>query len=132
LEQEHYEAVKTKLYKITPSLVDEIVLLYQQDPDLVARLGDRLRVTAEERVVALRDVLLSTLQLDYPPVMSRDLKWLQSLLEARHINPQIVYSYLRIFRTYLINSLPPEYIEEVLSIYDPAIAPIMQLEQSHH
>jgi len=113
---------------MTPLLIEGFAQLYRQDPALVIYLGDHLKARVEEGIVNLRDILLGTLQFDYPPVLSNDLKWLQGLLEARHVNPQLLPSYLNLFRTYLTNELPPEYVAEVLAVFDQAVAPVLQVE----
>ncbi len=124
MERKEYEAVRAKLNQMTPSLVNEVVALYQQDPLLVERFGNGLTELAQQGVTSLRDVLLGALKFDRPQLLGSQLKWLEQLLASRQISPVTIQNFLEHFRTHLSRDLPSDAVAEVLRVFDQAVAQI--------
>jgi hypothetical protein len=127
MEREQYNLVKTKIEEMTPSLVEGAVEVFETDPELVARFGSNIREVAQQGIVTLINVLLGSLQLDYPQLLEGEIKWVEHLLQSRQINPQTMYNNLARFRTNLSIGLPTEYSAEVLKLYDEAIGKVKGL-----
>jgi len=121
MKQAKLDEITAKLHKMTPSLVNDALTVFQQDPYLVARYGKGLREVAQQGVSSLRDVLLGALQFDHPQLLGSELKWLERLLEARQINPQTLQTHLHHFRARLDQDLPPEDAKVLLIVFDQAV-----------
>ena len=121
MDQKRYKAVVAKLNELTPALVQEVTQIFQADPDLVGRYGDKLPDLAKQEVLRLRELLLGAVQLDYPAALGRQLQWLVPVALSRNYNLQTVQKHLQLWRLRLCNDLPPEYGPEVLRIFDEAV-----------
>lgn len=124
MQQQEYEAVKAKLYDMTPSLVAEILAIFEADYDLVNRFGNKLPNIAEQEVKRLRDVLLGALLLDHPPLLHREIEWLVRVASVRNFNLQTVRKHLSHWRYRLNLDLPARYKATVLALYDQATAQV--------
>lgn len=128
MEQKDYNEVSAKLHAMTSSLVDDGVALFEKDPELVARYGNGVRELAQQGVTTLRDVLLGALQFNHPQLLGGELRWLEKLLEARHVKPQTLRNHLHHFRERLIQDLPPEHSTQVLVVFDQALSQVKELQ----
>lgn len=107
---------------MTPSLVHETVILYQQDPELVKLFGSGLYELAQQGIISLREVLLGALQFEHPRLLGTELRWLQRLLEAREVNSETLYKSLAHIRERLAQDLPAHYSAKVVETFDRAVS----------
>jgi len=124
VQQQEYEVVKASLYEMTPSLVAEVLAIFEADYDLVNRFGNKLPAIAEQEVVRLRNVLLGALLLDHPPLLHREIEWLVRVASVRNFNLQTVRKHLSQWRYRPNRDLPDPYKATVLGIYDQATAQV--------
>ncbi len=87
-----------RMKALTPVLVDDVLVSFQSDPVLVARYGDNLRSVAEQGVITFREIVLGALEFDAPSIVTRQLDWLDRLLQARQIESTKVSFFLALFR----------------------------------
>lgn len=89
---------------------------------MTEKYGSSLRLVAEQGVVSFRDVLLGALQFNLPGVITRELNWLDRLLEARQINREKVPIFLDIFTSRIRADLSAEEAAPLLKIIESAQA----------
>ncbi len=121
MEQAAYNEIMVRLEEMTPSLTQEVLLIFQSDPDLVERFGDGLVGLVDQEVIRLRDLLLGSILLDYPGALGRQLKWLVVVATARNFNLETVRKHLRHWRFRLQTDLPIQYVGPVLAVFDRAV-----------
>lgn len=122
MEQRQQEEVRTRLNEMTPSLIEGVLAIFESDPDLVARYGDNLAELVKQEVIRFRELLLGAIMIDYPPVLGKQLKWLVQVASARHYNLDTVHRHIRYYRNRLQKDLPHPYRNQVLNIFDRAVA----------
>jgi phosphoglucomutase len=121
VDQKRHAVIKAKLLEMTPSLVAEVLEIFEADNDLVMRFGNRLPNIVEQEVIRLRDILLGAILLDFPPLLGHEINWLTEVAEARDFNLQTVQKHLEHYRFRLSRDLPPEYADAVVALFDQAI-----------
>jgi hypothetical protein len=131
MEQKRYEAVVAKLNEMTPSLVQEVSQIFQSDPDLVERYGNKLPDLAKQEVIRLRELLAGSILLDYPTALGRQLQWLVPVALNRNYSLQTVQKHLQLWRSHLCTDLPSEYGPAVLKIFDQAVQQMQETIEKH-
>jgi hypothetical protein len=127
MDQKLYEEIVNNLHAMTPSLVQETLLIFQADPDLVRRFDYKLPELAEQEVLRLCEILLGAVLMDYPTALGRQFQWLVQAASVREYNLQTVRRHLRLWHTRLSVDLPPEQATIVVRIFDQAVK---QMEES--
>ncbi len=128
MDQKRHAVVKAKLLEMTPSLVAEVLAIFEADNDLVMRFGNRLPDIVEQEVIRLRDILLGAILLNFPQLLGREINWLTEVAEARNFNLQTVQKHLEHYRFRLSRDLPPEYAEAVVTLFDQAVGAAPKLK----
>lgn len=127
MEPKQFEEVKNKLYEMTPSLVAEVLQIFEADHDLVNRFGNKLPELTEQEVIRLRNVLIGAIMLDHPPLLRREIEWLVQVASVRNFDMNTVQKHLNHLRLRLSRDLPPASTATVLQLYDKATAKISGL-----
>jgi hypothetical protein len=125
MEKKQYDEIKVKLFEMTPSLVEETLRIFQEDPDLVQRFEKDLARITEQEVTRLRDIMLGALMLNYPQLLGHEVKWLIEVATVRNFNLETVRIHLKHYRTRLSQDLPSPLATIVLELFDEALGSIL-------
>jgi hypothetical protein len=121
LEKTQIEKYKDWLHSKTRVLTDELLESFKKEPSIIAQYNEaELRPMAEQGVVAFRDILLGALEFNAPYIVTKEMKWLDTLLKSRGVEGERVQIFYDLLTTQLTNAFSPDEAKPLLQFLEEA------------